>query len=50
MSERDSSDRLVSVVVQVFKKLFRLRINCCMDLLQILCGCCLVGPLPNFLK
>ena len=59
MSECDSSDQAVSVVVVVVVVVvvgvnflvFRLLLsNRCTDLLQILCGCSLGGPLPSLLK
>ena len=57
MSECDSSDQAVSVVVVVVVVVvvgvnflvFRLLLsNRCTDLLQILCGCSLGGPLLSF--
>ena len=62
MSECDSSDQAVSVVVGVVVVVvvvvvgvnflvFRLLLsNHCTDLLQILCGCSLGGPLLSLLK
>ena len=56
MSECDSSDQAVSVVVVVVVVVgvnflvFRLLSNRCTDLLQILCGCSLGGPLLSLLK
>ena len=56
MSECDSSDQAVSVgivvvVVGVNFLVFRLLLsNRCTDLLQILCGCSLGGPLLSLLK
>ena len=59
MSECDSSDQAVSVVVVVVEVVvgggvnflvFRLLSNSCTDLLQILCGCSLGGPLLSLLK
>ena len=61
MSECDSSDQAVSVVVVgvvvvvvvvgVNFLVFRLLLsNRCTDLLQILCGCSLSGPLLSLLK
>ena len=51
MSECDSSDQAVSVVVDVVGVnflVFRLLLsNRCTDLLQILCGCSLGGPLQG---
>ena len=63
MSECDSSDQAVSVVVVVIVVVvvvvvvvgvnflvFRLLSNRCTDLLQILCGSSLDGPLLSLLK
>ena len=55
MSECDSSDQAVSVVVAVVVGVnflvFRLLLsNRCTDLLQILCGCSFGGPLLSLLK
>ena len=54
MSECDSSDQAVSVIVVVVGVnflVFRLLLsNRCTDLLQILCGCSLGGPLLSLLK
>ena len=59
MSECDSSDQAVSVVVVVvvvvvvgvnFLVIRLLLSNRCTDLLQILCGCSLGGPLLSVLK
>ena len=54
MSECDSSDQAVSVVVVVVVGVnflvIRLLSNRCTDLLQILCGCSLGGPLLSLLK
>ena len=54
MSECDSSVYPVSVVdvvvVVVNLLLFGLLSNCCTDLLQMLCGCSLGGPLPSLLN
>ena len=57
MSECDFSDHAVSVVVVVVIVVvgvnffsFRLLSNRCTDLLQILCGCSLGGPLLSMLK
>ena len=49
MSECDSSNHPVSVVIVVFVNFltFLVLINRCKDLLQILCGCSLGGPLPS---
>ena len=54
MSECDSSDQAVSVVVVVvgvnFLVFQLLLSNRCTDLLKILCGCSLGGPLLSLLK